>query len=121
MLRTAIASKPDAERKRAGRWMFAALVGLALLALPPAAAHATARDIASDILTGSVTTVSASVPLHRTIIGLPTPALTPGLPPPQLSVLSDRRIVAGVILVLFAGLSALTVAMWRELGRRVGS
>lgn len=121
MFNTTIATKPIADRKRAGLRVSTAFVGLMLLALPPAAAHAVNAEskITYDAVTGSVSTVSAGVPLHRTIVGLSTPALTPGLPPPQMPALSDRRIVAGIILVLFAGLSALTVGMWRELGRRM--
>jgi len=67
------------------------------------------------------------------LYGVPVPAFTPGLPPPQVTAQvtqslsgqvgteSGRSIAAGVILILFAGLAGLTYSMWRDLGRRVGA
>lgn len=122
-------TKVATDRKRGGRWAFAAIVAAALLATPVAVPHAVGAT--SDGFTGPVSMESAqsatrsdtqsAAPSRRAgLIGVAAPSLTPGLPPPHLSSLSDRRIVAGVILVLFAGLGTLTVSMWRELGRRAG-
>jgi hypothetical protein len=69
----------------------------------------------------AVDTISVESAGHPGLTGIKTPALTPGLPPPQLASLSDRRIVAGVILVIFAGLSGITLSMWRDLSKRTGT
>ncbi|WP_436638324.1 hypothetical protein [Microbaculum sp. FT89] len=126
-------TKVATDRRRRGRWACAAFVAAALLATPVAVTHAVSAT--SNDFTGSVSTVSTQSVKHSgthsaphsaasfrqaSLIGVTAPALTPGLTPPHLSSLSDRRIVAGVILVLFAGLGTLTVSMWRELGRRAG-
>lgn len=95
----------------------AALLTLALTVITPVAHAVTAMPDGTFI--SAVAQPAGKVVGQTRLLDIQTPALTPGLPPPQLSSLSDRRIVAGVILVLFAGLAGLTAAMWRELGRRV--
>ncbi|MEJ8572152.1 hypothetical protein [Microbaculum marinum] len=73
-------------------------------------------------------TIQSDATYQVAFLGMSSPALTPGLPPPQLvgqpsgegTVMSTRSVAAGLILVLFAGLAALTFTMWRDLGRRVG-
>jgi hypothetical protein len=125
MRRNTIGSKSNAKssskrRRATGQWLSAALVGFALFALPPAAAYAIGAT--SQETGGPVHSMTSDMPArHAALVDMPVPALTPGLPPPELSALSDRRIVAGLILVLFAGLSALTMSMWRDLGRKVRS
>jgi hypothetical protein len=72
--------------------------------------------------------VPSESPRKVAFLGINSPALTPGLPPPQIvahasdveSGMSTRTMAAGMILVLFAGLAALTATMWRDLARRVG-
>ena len=98
---------------------FAGVVGLAVLA-PVAATAATApvtvpQDTVSPVPAPSTTAMAVQ---YAALVDMPAPALSPGLPPPELSSLSDRRIIAGLLLVLLAGGSAVTAAMWRELGRR---
>ena len=126
MRRTTIGSKSSAggrTRSRTTRqWLSAALVGFALFALPPAAAYAIGAT--SQVNDGSSHATTTRMPAgaharHAALLDLSGSALTPGLPPPQMSALSDRRIVAGLILMLFAGLSALTMSMWRDLSRKV--
>ncbi len=92
----------------------AGLVGLA----PVAALAATAPVPLDSSFTAPASTSTTEAIQYAALVDIPAPALSPGLPPPELSSLSDRRIIAGLLLVLLAGASAVTAAMWRELGQR---
>mgnify|MGYP000745071797 CR=1 FL=1 len=98
----------------------AIVAGLVSLA-PVAAFAATAPAIIQQdsMFAAAATSPATREAQYAALVDMPTPALSPGLPPPQLSALSDRRIVGGLLLVVLAGASAVTAAMWRELGRRV--
>lgn len=91
--------------------------GLAAVA-PVAALAATAPAPLDSSFTAPASTSTAEAIQYAALVDIPAPALSPGLPPPELSSLSDRRIIAGLLLVLLAGASAVTAAMWRELGQR---
>jgi|GEM_PF-2346818 len=91
------------------------------IALTPAGAIASGAPDhgANGVKVASVATAPAVAAVQTSAFSnVQTPALSPGLPPPQLAALSDRRIVAGLILVLFAGLAGITATMWRDLGQQ---
>lgn len=95
----------------------AAALGIALAVLPPAASHA-APGIAADQTAAPVTMEKVQTGQRALLLDLPRQALTPGLPPPDFTTVSDRRIISGGILLLLAGFGGLTALMWRELGIR---
>jgi hypothetical protein len=116
-MQTAKTSKATVLAAGPAGYLRAAILGLAITAAIPAISEASSIPTPSAVVADSYVGPLAEAP--SLFFDMQTPALTPGLPPPQLSSLSDRRIVAGLILVLFAGLSAFTYTMWRELGRRI--
>lgn len=94
-----------------------AALGVALAVLPPVASHA-----APGATTGDPTAQTVLERVHTgqraLLLDLPRPTLAPGLPPPDFTTVSDRRIISGGILLLLAGFGGLTALMWRELGIR---
>lgn len=113
-------------RRRWANGMRAAALGAALAVLPPVASHAAAPDAgaaAAQVPAGSQADGRAQAPggSRALMIDMPHQVLTPGMPPPRFTTVSDRRIVTGGILLLLAGLGGLTALMWRELGARIRS
>jgi hypothetical protein len=111
-------------QKSIGESLRAALVagiigGSGLAAVAPVVALAATAPAAQDSFSTAPNSSSTAVAVqYAALVDIPAPALSPGLPPPELSSMSDRRIIAGLLLVLLAGASAVTATMWRELGRR---
>jgi hypothetical protein len=110
----------DRDGAVASRWrsaLRAAVLGLALALLPPVAGLAAPG---TGIDAGAVQTAvgKAHSGDSALLLELPRPALAPGLPPPDFTTISDRKIISGGILLLLAGFGGLTALMWRELGLR---
>lgn len=117
-------------RYAAGRFVRAAMFGIAVAAAAPAAALAANAPAAEPVGYADPAPVSGT---QFSLYGIHAPALSPGLPSPEAAArvtsqvsnhiagMSSRSIAAGVILMLFAGLAGLTYSMWRDLGRRVGA
>ncbi len=95
----------------------AAALGVALAVLPPVASHA-APGAATEDPAGQAVLERAHTGQRALLLDLPRPTLAPGLPPPDFTTVSDRRIISGGILLLLAGFGGLTALMWRELGIR---
>ncbi|TCT13672.1 hypothetical protein EDC22_101543 [Tepidamorphus gemmatus] len=110
----------DRDQVTASRWrcvLSAAILGLALALLPPVAALA-ASGIETDFGTAGKAVGVVHSGETALMLELPRPALAPGLPPPDFTTISDRKIISGGILLLLAGFGGLTALMWRELGIR---
>ncbi len=90
-------------RGRARRLLKAAMLGAALSIVSPVGSFAAPGGPPDHIPT---TIVAQSAPV--------------GFAAAPSETASDRKILAGLVVILFAGFSGLTVAMWRDLGRRVG-
>jgi hypothetical protein len=109
--------KHTTKSSRSAGWLAAASVA-AMLAMAPVAADAATSPEPDPA--AIVTVKQAVTPIRQAVlVDMPAAAMASNGSVSRLAALSDRRIAAGLILVVFAGLSAVTFTMWRELGRRV--
>jgi hypothetical protein len=107
-LRASISAGPWC--RRVGYFARAALLGLALSLLSPVGAVAAVPGMA-----GPAAAAQSVQPRDNSRPGageLSAPARHHGV--------GERLAAAGLVLILLGGLSGVTIAMWRDLGRRMG-